>query len=397
MLALPPTFLCLPGPGDRRYAARLRKLRLRALRRLLLLTQAAHGELHQAMLDESRADPEGMLERVGAPTTLNLLLCQEAGLLPPMAALDGVVPALLRDLAPRRRRQGPLLWERPVNALEHGEQRWRFEPPARALGAIGGALEVDLGRGRRVELETLPAAPASLPLRGGVRLALVDDNPLAMQEAHPEKAGNALDLGGRTPETWATALDEALGLVEAALPEWWAELPISLRRVVPVGFLPEVHLSASYREAPGLAYLSLHPSALTLAEALVHEAQHSRLNVLLWTDAVLENGYTDWTSSPVRPDLRPLMGVLLAVHAFVPVAALHARLAAAGHPLARGPDVERRRHQVLSGNRRGLEILAARARPTPTGALLLAELGRLHGALEALADGPLHPELLPPG
>ena len=40
---------------------------------------------------------------------------------------------------------------------------------------------------------------------------------------------------------------------------------------VPVGWDEQRHLSASYQEAIGTVYLSLHPNPLTLAEALIHE------------------------------------------------------------------------------------------------------------------------------
>jgi HEXXH motif-containing protein len=120
---------------------------------------------------------------------------------------------------------------------------------------------------------------------------------------------------------------------------------------------------------------------LTLAEAIVHETQHSKLNVLSLLDAVLENGRTTWTASPVRPDLRPLMGVLLAVHAFVPVAALHAGLEEAGHPLAETAAFQRRRAAVLASNARGLQIVEELGRPTAAGARLLREARALHDAL----------------
>ena len=66
-------------------------------------------------------------------------------------------------------------------------------------------------------------------------------------------------------------------------------------RVVPVGFHAEQHLSASYREAPGLVYLTLHPSPLTLAEAIIHETQHVKLNALSWLDPISHNGHSEWS------------------------------------------------------------------------------------------------------
>ena len=126
-------------------------------------------------------------------------------------------------------------------------------------------------------------------------------------------------------------------------------------------------------------------SMITLAEAIVHEAQHSKLNLLSWLDAVLVNGRTTWTPSPVRPDLRPLMGVLLAVHAFVPVAALHAGLAAADHPISRTAPFQRRRAEVLASNQRGVAVLKRLAEPTAIGQRLLHELFALHFALSDLS------------
>ena len=173
----------------------------------------------------------------------------------------------------------------------------------------------------------------------------------------------------------------ALALVEAALPAWYAELPVAVSRLLPVGYEPERHFSASYREAPGVCYLTLHPDPLTMAEAVVHEAQHNKLNLLYLLDPVLINGASAWTSSPVRPDLRPLNGVLLAAHAFVPVAALHARLAAAGHPISETPIFARRREEVLESNRQGLATLDALAAPTPRGAPVRAALRALDAAV----------------
>ena len=222
---------------------------------------------------------------------------------------------------------------------------------------------------------------AVTPALPRLTLATVDRNPLAELEAHPDKQGNALDLGGHGREVWASALTAALDAIVAALPALAGELPITLERIVPVGFDRERHLSCSYREAPGLVYLSLHPDPLTLAEAIVHETQHGKLNLLSWLDPLLTNAPDERVASPARPDLRPLFGVLLAAHAFVPVAVLHHQLAALGHPLAASTRFEARRCQVLDGNARGLATLAEHARPTATGARVIAALADLHARL----------------
>lgn len=216
-------------------------------------------------------------------------------------------------------------------------------------------------------------------------LASVDRNPLRSIEDHPAKDGNALDFGTESPAAWAASITRALAAIAAALPDLHAELATTLRRIVPVGVDPEQHRSCSYREAPGLVYLSLHPGNLTMAEAIIHETQHTKLNLLSWLDPILDNPADQRVVSPVRPDLRPLFGVLLAAHAFVPVAALHHALAAIDHPIAREAGFVARRAAVLASNAAALATLRAHARPTPTGSRVVAALDSTHAALAELA------------
>jgi hypothetical protein len=295
-----------------------------------------------------------------------------------VAAVDRAL-ASLRDKAPlvsvlRRPHVGALL------------RTLRSTPP----GQSGGALLVELlatlagdlahlGAIAPVRLRRAPArivSPLMRPepyrcIEGEILLALEDSNPLAMVEAHPDKQGNAVDLGGRSEGEWLAALRAALALVAEHLPDIRREMSLYLHQIVPVGWFPEKHLSASYREAIGTVYLSLHPSGMTMVEALVHEFQHNKLNALLEIDDVLENAHEPLYRSPVRPDPRPLHGVLLAVHAFVPVARLYERLVAAGEA-----HLEPRFREIVRINREGTEVLLASGRPTPVGRGLMDELAR---------------------
>ena len=211
-------------------------------------------------------------------------------------------------------------------------------------------------------------------------LALVDRNPLAMDEAHPDKQGNAIDLGGRGAGEWTAALRTALEPIDEHMPELRREIGLYLQQVVPVGYDAEKHLSASYRESIGTVYLTLHPHPMTMTEAIVHEVSHNKLNALLELDPLLENAFEPLFTSPVRPDPRPLQGILLAVHAFLPIERLYERMIAAGHPWSKSPTFERRLHDIRAKNREGTEVLLANARPTPTGRALLDEIARLTSA-----------------
>lgn len=408
---LPPGFLTLPATNDDALPTLRKKLALECLRRLLSQRAERTGTLSAPFeklqtwlralaLGRERAALRRALSSVDvlAPA----LVLTEGGAVAPAPVLEQLVPALALGLV-RALGSSPLSlpfdWEVGVSRL-HDAARGRvliFDPPARSASVGVSGLSLTTAAGERVPVDEVePAAErpglrsvtAFHPLLGreAPTLALSDGNPLSALEEHPDKAGNVISLGDRPLSEWKDALETAFGLIEVATPTLHAEMLETLERVVPVGYDAERHLSASYREAPGLVYLTLHPSPLTMAEALVHETQHGKLNTLSWFDPVLENAQSTWTESPVRPDLRPLWGVLLAVHAFVPVAALHLGLVERGHPLARTEVFSRRRKEVLEANASGLATLRRLAHPTEVGRRMLASLEELHERLAGAAQ-----------
>src|SRR5690606_21186127 len=224
------------------------------------------------------------------------------------------------------------------------------------------------------------AAPTERPfadIDGPIALATVDDNPLAMVEAHPDKQGNAVDLGGRPVADWVASLRDALERIRAYLPVLRDEMDLVLHQMIPVGADDEKHLSASYREAIGTIYLTLHPSAMTMTEAVIHELSHNKLNAMLELDPLLENAFYPLFTSPVRPDPRPLHGVLLAVHAFLPVAALYRAMIDQRDALAESDAFRARYETIVRKNREGASVLLENARPTAAGRALLDEIRAL--------------------
>lgn len=271
----------------------------------------------------------------------------------------------------------------------------------RTLVSLAGrfALEIPAGRGLVIDGEKLvvtggPAVTVSLrtpveseasgvrvrrpyhDVSGPVLLALEDNNPLSMYEAHPRKSGNRIDLGERSPDEWCASLRESLERIERYLPDLRAEHDLFVQQYVPVGFDAEAHLSASYREAIGTIYLTLHPQPMTMTEAVVHEFSHNKINALFEIDEVLHNAYAPLYKSPVRPDPRPLHGILLAVHAFIPVARLYEAMRAAGDPIASHPSFQARFERIVAGNHEGMEVLLEHSDPTPVGRAVLDELAR---------------------
>lgn len=350
--------------------------RLLALRRAeawrLLKAHAAIGDRRAArpLAELARSSPEDAAQILTDPAAAVLARCDRA-----IEAADGWALELARRgaLGARYEVRGQRLVSPRLGVAIAREDGAPVTLSDGALSVAGERIALEaaaLSRAPRLAIER-----PFRELRPGILFALVDPNPLAMVEAHPDKQGNSLSLGGRDEREWLDALDRALAIIEQHLPAVVEEMRALALLVIPVGYEPEKHLSASYREYVGACYLTLHPDLRTMAEALVHEFQHNKINLASYHDPMLENALGTMVKSPVRPDLRPIWGVLLAVHAFVPVAELYRRMLAAGD--AR---VATRLADVIARNDEGLRTLREHGRPTRIGAALLEELESLHAA-----------------
>jgi HEXXH motif-containing protein len=381
---------CVPAAGSTTLHAVLSAALGRALRELTaVLRLHARGPFAddvaafaEAVGSLARTQPGALAAAVRRTEVGVWLRCLRADATQPVDPGIGL-PALLCTIALELARTGILPRPLRLRALpprltsSAGRLCIAVPPDTTALSFRAGRLSFDDAHGSHAA-SFAPDDHAFVLLEGSaVRLALVDDNPLAALEAHPDKAGNALDLGGQPVARWRAALQGALALVGTVLPALRAEIELVLQQVVPVGWDEAQHLSASVREAIGTIWLSLHPNPMTMVEAVIHEVSHNKLAALFELDPVLDNDRSEAFASPVRPDPRPLHGVLLAVHAFLPVAALYAAMIEAGAPGSEHPAFRQRFEQIVAGNHEGAAVLRAHARPTALGAQLLAELDAL--------------------
>ncbi len=300
-------------------------------------------------------------------------------------ALAGALPAVIQQT------------RLPSRLLSLGARVALDLPDEAAVTFANGRLRVEHPTGAR-DVDLAPVTSKGTTPEGfsrpyhalvdGMALALADNNPLQMYEAHPDKFGNAIDLGGRDVSAWVDELRACLDLIERHLPELRAEIGLFIQQVVPVGYDDHKHLSASYQEDIGTIYMTLHPNRMTMTEALIHEFSHNKLNALFELDPVLENAFWPLYTSPVRPDPRPLHGIVLAVHAFQPVARLYERMTEAGDDRAKSPDFQRRFKQVRQLNHLGATVVLDNGRPTDVGRGLLDEFRRwdVHFGERELAD-----------
>lgn len=305
------------------------------------------------------------------------------------------VPHLLLELAARGLLppgQAPA-WTAGAPPLTSPFTGVTIHPPTRATGweFQNGTLTPFVEGKRGPSLSLSADMDPSDPLPGGARcerayvrlsadikLALTDANPLAALEDHPERPGNQIDLGGKPIDAWQTTFRTALQMISLAAPEIFLEMKTTLTTVVPIGFQPERHFSSTYREALGSIYASLHPQACIVAEALIHEFQHNKLHLARRHDPILHNALHPLYRSPVRPDPRPLWGILLAAHAFLAVARFQRILLRQGHPEASKPDFSRRLYETDCKNFEAMATLRKHARWTDFGRSLFRRLDNLN-------------------
>jgi HEXXH motif-containing protein len=118
--------------------------------------------------------------------------------------------------------------------------------------------------------------------------------------------------------------------------------------------------------------LSSAQGPVEAAEALCHELAHVRLGVVLERDPLLVNAAEAGHRSPWRTDPRPLLGVLLGVHAFLDVCAYHRRLIETG--LGDRACSEQIHARQATRVRQAWSLLRAVGRPTAAGERVLAAL-----------------------
>jgi HEXXH motif-containing protein len=142
---------------------------------------------------------------------------------------------------------------------------------------------------------------------------------------------------------------DGLALLQTVWPEAFSSIQRHLKGII--ALVPRSYAcSHSPFHMNGVVLLTMDDPA-KIADLLVHEVAHIRLNFLRQQDPLIEQDIGGKTYfSPWRQDRRPLIGVILGVHAFLNVCHYYRRLAAM--PVYRcGAEAiyERQRSNVLAG------------------------------------------------
>ncbi|GAA3753111.1 HEXXH motif domain-containing protein [Plantactinospora mayteni] len=200
-------------------------------------------------------------------------------------------------------------------------------PGTVTIRQVNRVRSVSTGDGYAVELpaDLRREAPGWSPLRrlstevSGLRVS-VD-----LDDIGPYRSGGEMPVTGRVEDgmvaRWQETLDEAWWLLATLYPDRAGAMAAGLATLVPMeAGGPLIDSSATSRDAFGAVLLAAPESAEWLAETLVHEFQHSKLDAMLDLLPMYEATDGELFYSPARDDPRPLGGMLQGAYAYAGVA-----------------------------------------------------------------------------
>lgn len=260
-------------------------------------------------------------------------------------------------------------------------QGWLWLPhPNLLLAPAGGTVLVEDG-GDTITFRWTDGAEAAVPRSGLHGMpSLIEDRLRALPECGGWPVLNHMPEGAMI-ETGAAPLAETaearavLARGRTLLSETWPLAAMACERTFDSALLLDTldggTASISHATLRG-TFIASARDPVQIADALCHEGAHTRLMPVLDMDPLIENGPEEVHPSPWRADPRPLVGVLHGVHAFVNVCLFYKRLAE--RPDETAEDAARLFESQAQSVREGWTYLSRHARPTPAGAVFLAQL-----------------------
>lgn len=190
----------------------------------------------------------------------------------------------------------------------------------RGVRLCAGAVEVALP----IELEE--QTTDYLPTRTHVSRDEGRELRLRIEDTDPYRAFSAprrpCRLSFLDAADWGKRIDEAWHLLSASHAHYADEIAVGLTTIMPTIDDDEL-LAASSPSAFGGMMLASPESAAAMAEVVVHELQHSKLNALLDLVALLDEPGTATEYAPWRDDPRTPIGLLHGIYAFASAVEFH--------------------------------------------------------------------------
>jgi HEXXH motif-containing protein len=208
-----------------------------------------------------------------------------------------------------------------VGAVRLTEPRWAWLPDG-GLELPAGEYAIEDLQGKAADSLELNLPAAIDPWSDSVGLWLApptEEEPFRVSVGRPPSAEDALarDL--------ALVL-ESLAVLQEVLPECSSWVEFTTKVVMLLPGLSNTTRNWSRQDLPGAIYTTTPHSTIEVLETIVHEAAHRHFFLAETHGAVLSCADVREFSSPLRKDLRPLRGIMLAYHALCYMGALYSEL-----------------------------------------------------------------------
>ena len=156
----------------------------------------------------------------------------------------------------------------------------------------------------------------------------------SLAEAAEESWGALSSISSRHMRTIRSQIMSflsAAATLESLHPACWRWMIQSVRMAIPLSHSTQERTrSWSSRTHPGAVHLDIYEGEMLILESLVHEAAHCHLYVHEANGPMIATGENGRYVSPLRPDPRPLRGILLAYHALAHICAFYSDAIAIG-------------------------------------------------------------------
>lgn len=188
----------------------------------------------------------------------------------------------------------------------------------------------------QLQLACLGRLPSEVIIPG-TKIALTTSfyNPYVdADHVHPDHKKHQIHsgFGSKSFEEWQSLFAKTFDILSRTSPGFQSEVSSLICKIIPYDVSYQVHNSASYGTFIGHLLMSyptgMDHTELALLEAIIHEYNHNKLNLILQTTDLLRNDRSERYYSPYRPDARHIHGIYLGLHALTGAywAILHAHL-----------------------------------------------------------------------
>ena len=154
---------------------------------------------------------------------------------------------------------------------------------------------------------------------GKTRIELTDtfSNPYIDTDSHPDhiREGIHVTFGEKSFAEWESLFSGALNILQQTAPGFYDEINFLLKKILPFGISVGTHNSGSYSNVIGHITMSyptdVDSPEIVVLEALIHEYNHKKINLILQNEVLLQNDYSEIYYSPYRPDPSTIHGIYL--------------------------------------------------------------------------------------